>query len=46
MKDRRHGKKSERVSLVIKGGPTMVGPDLRKFENYTPLDAPKSHFKA
>ena len=37
---------SEGVSLVMKGGPTMVGPNLGKFENYTPLDALKSHFKA
>ena len=46
MKDHRHGIKSEGASLVIKGGPAIVASDLGKFENYTPLDALKSHLEA
>ena len=41
-----YGMQNEGVSLAINGGPTMVGPDLRKFENYIPLDALKSHLEA
>ena len=46
MKERRQGNKNEVVTLITKRGPTMVGPEIEKFENYTHLDALKSHFKS